>query len=134
MVLETYFFAGIIIASVFMIAGFRSTTPHPKWLIISAGAIFLVLGLLIQTDGIDREVNYTLIRNEFDQNRVSDINVTTEIIRADASNEIPPVGVRFDKGLWMISQLFQYILGWGNILIGFFLMVTGYMREFKEGN
>ncbi len=132
MVLETYFFVGIFLASVFMVAGFLSSTPHPKWLIISAGAIFLIFGLIIQTDGIEREVNFTIIRDEFDQNRVKDVNVTTEIIRADVSNETPPAGVRFDKGLWLLSQVLIYILGWGNILLGFFLMVTGYMAVFRE--
>ena len=132
MVLETYFFVGIVVASVFMVAGFLSSTPHPKWLIISAGAIFLIFGLIIQSDGIEREINYTVIRDEFDQNRVKDLNVTIEVIRADVSNDIPPAGVRFDKGLWLLSQLLIYILGWGNILLGFFLMVTGYMEVFRE--
>lgn len=133
MVLETYFFATIILATVFMVAGFRSETPHPKWLIIVAGGLFLSLGLIMQTDGIEREVNYQVIRNEFDQNRVQDLNVTSEILQANSTNDVPPVGVKFDKGLWIIAKLFEFVLGWGNILIGFFLMVTGYMREFKEG-
>lgn len=132
MVLETYFFASLVLGSIFLIFGLQSDNVNMRWLVLAGGTIFLLSGLMTQTDGIDREVNWNVVRNNFDQNRVQDLNIATQTLLASTDSSVPPAGVRFDSGLWMFAKFLEFVLGWGAILLAVALLATGYWNNYND--
>ncbi len=103
--LEFYYFLVLAFAIVLFIGGIA--TKRGEFLAL-AGIFFVIAGLVPQTEGIEREINYQIIRNEFDDNRVKDLNISSQLLFASNSNEAPSAGTKNDKGLWMLAQVFLY--------------------------
>ncbi len=125
MAFEVYFVAAVALAALFLIVGWRAETALGRSFLLWGGLIFVLLGITMEVDGIDREVNWRTFRDPLDQNRITDINVTTIKFLPSVATTPPPAGVQFDSSLFIIQQVFLYILGaimaaWG--LYSFALM------------
>lgn len=107
----------MIVALILLIAGV--VTKFGPFLMFG-GLLFLLMGLL-GFSGIEREVDWDVLRNEADQNRVQRLDTATETIIGSPSTETPPPNTRFDIGVWYVSWIFL-IGGLFTTLFSFFLI------------
>lgn len=134
MVFETYWLGAGLVATVFIILGWQSKTSLGRSFLIWGGLVFILLGLMAQTEGIDREVNWDVGRNVYDNNRVSDINVSSVKYFASADTTSPATGTQNDFGLYIISQIMYFIFGWIIALYGFYLTFSlAWQERFGKG-
>ena len=129
MVLESFWLGAAAVSLLFVFIGWRAETSLGRSFLMWGGLVFILLGLILFTDGIEREVNYTFDRDPFDNNRVTDVNVSTTTYLASPLTTPPPSGVKFDFGLWIISQIVYYIFGWVVFLYGFYLTFSLAWKE-----
>ena len=121
MILETYYFLSLLLSVILLITGITLRFPP---LLLVAGVLMVLPGIMGFSDGVGIPIDYNIERNELDQNRVEAIKSDTLIVFGSLSNETPPAGTLFDAGLWWLSWIF-IIFGLSEILFGLTFTIKG---------